>query len=121
MTVAVLGSHGLGRLERGFKPLLAGVAHRLMLTKVFFRILLKRRLASQCAEEVCLAHMPGSVLRLAFIYFHPANRVCASFGPRPSIVLLLASLFMHSFDEFDVSYQANAKTRGWSNDSPGSP
>jgi len=55
-------------------------------------------------------------LRLAFIYFHPANRVCVCFGPKPRIVLI--SHLVMSFHKFHISCQTNRKACGWSNKCP---
>jgi hypothetical protein len=56
------------------------------------------------------------VLRLGFIRFHPANRVCLFLGANLRIVLASAS--MHSFHEFHISDQADPETCGWRNIGP---
>src|SRR3972149_10182402 len=97
--------------------ILPTTSHFLCLTKVIFRILLKSLFASRRTEVVFLTHMLYLLLRLAFIYFHPANRVCVFLGPKSRIVLI--SLFMHSFHKFHIPNKANPKTCGRSNICPG--
>jgi len=56
------------------------------------------------------------VLRLAFICFHLANGIRVFSGSKPRIVPV--SLVMVSLHEFQICYQANSESRGWSNNCP---
>ena len=71
---------------------------------------------SRYTEALRFTYMLYLARRLAFIYFHPANRVCVFFGPNPRGVLV--SFLMMSFHKFHIRYQTNPKPCGWSNNCP---
>jgi hypothetical protein len=63
-----------------------------------------------------LAHLLCLVLRPAFFHFRSANRVCASFGANPRILLI--ALSMHAFHELHIRHQPDPKACGWRNNCP---